>query len=276
MPKTGQSRQKLNLTKMKRAVVRQYTNEMKKHFGYYAIWNPGVPLSIGDVGTFKNKEFTRLSNLKDLGIEFDIRPDKTKTNMEYNSRGSVSMKTKLAGSAPLPGSSISELDAGIFVEFSKENSTLFKAKNTTSPSIKDIIKLSEQISRRYLEGTWDKRWVIITELIEAETSTIIISSKRNGKIDLKANAKLKATAFDIADAEFQFSPEAAYGLETKFITEKGLTPLFKAMAIKTRITLPPILDVKTASDSSSDSLDVDFSNLKAEVRLEYISDEDLE
>lgn len=57
----------------------QYTNEMKKKFGYYATWNPGVPLKLGDIGTFSDNVFTRLSNLTDRGIEFEIRPDETKT-----------------------------------------------------------------------------------------------------------------------------------------------------------------------------------------------------
>ena len=63
----------------------QYTDEMKKKFGYYAIWNPGVPLKLGDIGIFKDNAFTRISDLESLGIDFETRNDETKTPLEHNS-----------------------------------------------------------------------------------------------------------------------------------------------------------------------------------------------
>ncbi len=222
----------------------QYTNEMKKKFGYYATWNPGVPLKLGDIGTFNDNVFTRLSNLEERGIEFEIRQDTTKTPLEHNSEGSVSVTTKLSGTVAPQGSVLTNLDAGIIVEFSKENSTLFKANNTTSPSIADSIKLGEQILELYREGKWNKNWVIITELVEAENATVIISNNSNSKIELKANANIDAPTFDIADAEFKFSTQFSKGLETKIISAEGLTPLFKVMGMKTRIFLPPIFTTK--------------------------------
>ena len=185
----------------------QYTDEMKKKFGYYATWNPGVPLKLGDIGTIKDNVFTRLSNLKQRGIEFEIREDETKTPLEHNSQGSVSITTKLSGTVAPQGSVLTNLDAGIIVEFSKKNSTLFKANNTTSPSIKDIIKLGNQIIMLYREGKWNKNWVIVTELVEAENATIIISNTSNSKSELKANANIEALTFDIADAEFKRAVE---------------------------------------------------------------------
>lgn len=225
----------------------QYTNEMKKKFGYYATWNPGVPLSLGDVGTFKNNIFTKLSNLKDqsIGIDFETRPDPTKTTLEHNSKGSITVTTKLSGTVAPQGSVLSNLDAGIIVEFSKENSTLFKANNTTSPSIKDAIKLGNDIIKIYKAGKWNKEWVVITELVEAESATIIISNSSNSKIELKANANIESANFDIADAKFDFSTQFSRGLETKIVSEERLTPLFKVMGMKTRIFLPPIFKTRS-------------------------------
>lgn len=222
----------------------QYTDEMKKKFGYYATWNPGVPLMLGDIGTLKDNVFTKLSELSSFEIKFDIRKDETKTPLEHNSKGSVSITTKLSGTVAPQGSVLANADAGIIVEFSKENSTLFKANNTVSPSIKDTIKLGNQIIQLYEEGKWNKQWVIITELVEAENATIIISNSSNSKIELKANANLNAPTFDIADAKFEFSTQFSRGLETKIVSAEKLTPLFKIMGMKTRIFLPPIFRTK--------------------------------
>lgn len=254
----------------------QYTNEMKKKFGYYATWNPGVPLKLGDIGTFNDNVFTRLSNLADRGIEFEVRPDETKTPLEHNSEGSVSVTTKLSGTVAPQGSVLTNLDAGIIVEFSKENSTLFKANNTTSPSIKDTITLGEQVLKLYREGKWNKNWVIITELVEAENATVIISNNSNSKIELKANANIDAPTFDIADAEFKFSTQFSKGLETKIISAEGLTPLFKVMGMKTRIFLPPIFKNKKVMAFDLVTPETAKKEYKDEIYFGYISGDERE
>lgn len=222
----------------------QYTDEMEKKFGYYATWNPGVNLSLGDVGTFKDNAFTRISDLKSFGIDFEINKDLSKTDLEYNSKGSVSTTTKLSGTAAPQGSVLTDLDLGIIVEFSKENSILFKANGTVTPNIKDTVKIGNQVLDLYKEGKWNKQWVIITELVEADSATIIISNSSNAKIELKANANIDALDIDIADAKFEFSGQFSRGLETKIIAKEGLNPLFKVMGLKTRIFLPPIFKAR--------------------------------
>jgi hypothetical protein len=127
------------------------------------------------------------------------------------------------------------LDAGVIVDFSREKSTLFKANNTTTNTIDDTIKLGNEVLKLYKAGKWNKKWVIINELIKAENSTIIISNASNGKIELKANANIELPNLDIADASFNFSTQFSRGLETKFITTNSLTPLFKIMGIKTKL-----------------------------------------
>lgn len=222
----------------------QYTNEIREHFGYYAAWNPGVPLSLGDIGTFKDNVFTGISDLSSFGINFDIKEDSTVTDLEYNSKGSVTISTKLSGVAAPSGSVLTSIDAGIIVEFGKENSTLFKAKATTTPRIKDIVKLGKQILKLYKAGKWNKDWTIITELVKAESATIIISDSTDGKIELKANANIDVPNIDIADGKFEFSTQFSRGLDTRIVAEKGITPLFKIMGIKTRLFLPPIFKVR--------------------------------
>ncbi len=219
---------------------KQYTNEMYRKFGYYATWNPGSPLQLGDVGYFKKNVFNRISGLDDFNIEFDIRHDPTKTPLEHSSQGSVKVTTKLSGAISPQASVLSDVDAGIIVEFSKENATLFKALNTTTNSIRNTISLGERILKLYEEKKWDKDWMIITELIEAESATIIISNQSDGKIELKANANVGAANFDIADGRFEFSPQFSRGLETKIISSEGLTPLFKVMGVRGRLLGSPI------------------------------------
>ena len=224
----------------------QYTNEMYKKFGYFATWEPNRPLELGDVGILRKNEFTRIFNISRRfdKIKFIELPDETPGDLDYNSEGSVSITLKLAGTIPQIGSVLTEADAGISIEFSSDKSVVFKANETYTPSIDDTIKLGNQIIELYREGKWEKNWVVITEIVKAKSATIIISNKKDGKIELKANANVDIVDIDIANAEFKFSPAFSRGLETRIIAQKGLTPLFKAMSIKSRFILSPIFTTK--------------------------------
>jgi len=218
----------------------QYTDDLKKRFGYNSTWLPGVPLLLGDIGVIKDNVFTRLAALEDFEIQFEIREDDTTDDLEYSSQGSVSVAAKLSGSASPQGSTLSNLDAGLIVEFGSVNSILFKANQTRVHLIKNTIALGDKILQLYRDGKWNKHWVVITELVKAESATILISNQKDAKIELKANANLNAKNLDIADAKFEFSATFHKGLDTKIIAQTGLTPLFKVKGIKTRIFMPPV------------------------------------
>lgn len=221
--------------------VKKYTNELYKQFHYFATWLPGVPLELGAIGIFKNNEFTAVSSLKNEGIEFDIEDDITKSDLEHATNGAVTITTKLSGTLPAAGSVLADVDAGFTVEFSQQNAILFKANGTVIPRINDQIKLGKEIISRYQQDKWEKDWVVITELVKADSSTIIISSSNKGKVELKANANIKAAKLDIADAGLELGCPYSKDLSTKIITEKGLTPLFKISKIKFRPFMPPVV-----------------------------------
>lgn len=222
---------------------KKYTREIKEQFGYLATWLPSTPLALGDIGILRNNQFTKISNLSDFGIQFEIEPDETKSDIEHSSKGAVSITTKASGTVAPQGSALAEVDAGITVEFSKENAILFKANGTTSPSIKDQIALGKTIIDLYKEGKWDKDWSVITEKVDAESATILISSSSSGKIELKAKGEIKAAKLDIADAALGFELTFSKDLSTKIIGEESLTPLFKASKVNSRLFNPPIFKI---------------------------------
>jgi hypothetical protein len=209
------------------STVGQYTKELYKQFHYYATWLPGTPVELGSIGVMKNKEFTKLSHLRNEGIEFGIDADTTKTDMDYASEKAITVKPKISGNMPVAGSVLSQVDAGFTVEFSRENSVLFKAKGSVSHSISNQIKLGQEIRKRIKEGRWEKNWVVISELVVADSTTILVSSSSKGKIELKAKANIGAAKLDIADAGLQLEVAFSRDLHTQMIAEQGATLLFK-------------------------------------------------
>jgi hypothetical protein len=254
----------------------QYTDEMKRKFGYMATWLPGIPLVLGDIGVVRDNAFTRIASLDDFNINFEIREDETPEDLEYSSKGSVSVTTKLSGAITPPGSSLGNLDAGFVVDFTGANSILFKANKTRTNLIKNTIKLGEEVLSLYREGRWNKKWVVITELVEAESATILISNTKNAKIELKANANIQLTKLDIADASLDLGYTSYKGLDTKVIAQSGLTPLFKVKGIHTNIFISPVFKEKglNAFDFVTPATAAD--EFKDDLYFDYVSSDDWE
>ena len=127
--------------------------------------------------------------------------------------------------------------------------------------------LEKAILKLFSENRWKKEWVVITELVVAESTSIIISNSAKGKIELKATANIEAPSFDIADANFQFAPSFSRGLETKIVSAEGLPPLFKAMGIKDKLFASPEVIVKSRELNDSISVETD----KDDYYFDYIS-----
>ncbi len=226
---------------------KKYTNQLLKQFRYLATWLPGTPLELGDIGILRNNEFTKISNLNNEGIQFEVTEDETESDIEHSTKGAVSLTTKSSGVLAPQGSVLGEVDAGITVEFSQATAILFKANGTRSPSINDQISLGQEILGRFQSGKWDKDWAVITEIVIAKSGTIIISSSSTAKIELKAKGEIEAAKLDIAGANFNFEISFSKDLSTKIIAEKSLTPLFKVSKVKSRMIKPQIFGMKNIS-----------------------------
>jgi len=212
----------------------QYTNDLKKHFGYYATWNPGLHLQLGDIGILQGNVFTRIGHLRFQKINFEVNADDTTpADISYKTEGAVNVTTKLSGTAALPGSILKDTDAGLTIEFNKKNAIFFEADQTLTSTIADTIGLGEAVLKSFEDGKWDKNWVVITELVTAKAATILISSLAGAKIELKVTTSVSAPAIDLADASLGLSTQFSKSMDTTIIAQAGITPLFKAMKIRT-------------------------------------------
>ena len=240
---------------------RKYTTELYNQFRYYAAWLPGTPFRLGDVGILQGKEFIRKTNLSDLGIPFDILEDTTRATISHTSSGSVSIVAKAAGTAPALGSTLTQAKAGISVSFTKENSVLVKALGTLNHSIKDQVALGKEILTRYDAKQWDKDFLVITELVVADSSTILISSSSESKIELSAEADVSIAQLDLAGTEVKLGTTISKDLSTEIIAEKGLTPLFKLSKIQTPFLQDRIFETtKMRGNTASTQVGINLEN----------------
>lgn len=223
---------------------KKYTRELYQNFKYLATWEPNVPLQLGDIGVLKGKEFTRLGNIKsDFGIDFGIRKDTTPGSLKYTSKSGVSFTAKGSGTVAPAGSTLQNVDVGFNISFSKEKAIFFEAEGTYNHTIESQLALGKEILKLYKDKKWDKDLVVITELVVADSSTILISLGRKGSVDIKVDAgKATKEAMRVTNPSLGLSVSYFNNVAAEIVAKEGLTPLFKVSKVRKPFLGSPVFE----------------------------------
>jgi hypothetical protein len=219
---------------------KQYTRELFDKFSYLAAWLPGVPLRVGDVGIMRDGHFQRVSSLENLGFTFAVRQDHAAAQLDYASRGAVSVTFKAAGAIPPAGSVLGRASAGVVIRMNRENSVLFQVLGASFPSIEDQLGLEHEIRRRHAAGEWNTDHLVVTEVLQARAATILIASSSDARVELSARGDLSAGSVSIADLDAGFEIAHFRGMHTRIVASEGLTPLFRARRLRSRFLARPV------------------------------------
>lgn len=200
---------------------------------YRATWHPTKTLRIGDIGVLDGDVFTHQGSLVQLGIQMEVRTDANEAeSWDLSSESGVDVKFKAGGQVDAGTPALGELDAGFHVDFKKENSFVFKIKGYKTYMIENLMKISEEVLELYAAGEWKKEWVIINELVEAQSATILLSSEGGVSVGLKASGNANVGNLDIADGDLELGADTAGKLTVSIVGRPGVTPLYRAVGIK--------------------------------------------
>ena len=209
----------------------EYAKELHTQFGYLATWLPTATLKLGDIGTIKDGVFERTGNLKDLGITFKAETHPA-GDLEYASADAVTLEFKAGGNAPVAAGPGGTVDASVGISFKHANAVLLEASNCDSAIISNIAQVSDSVLSHYADGGWPDDRVVITDIISADTLTVLVSSGANAVIDLSVKGDVGSGVAKLASANASYSVNKASSIGTRIIGQKGATPLFKARGIK--------------------------------------------
>ncbi len=215
-----------------KSIKSKFITEIKKELGYFTTWLPGEPVKLGDVGVLINGSFERVTNLKNLGIDFDIDLDKSGSDFNFQSINAVKENMLVNGEIPkVPINCVANAKIGIGFTFSRAGAVVLKTNGAKYNSINDKNKLSRDIKQ--LGNEWQKNWVVITEVVDADSCTILIanSSKSESKFELEGNAGNEI--IDIADASLKLKSLSIKNMLVNSVAEEGMTPLFKISKLET-------------------------------------------
>jgi hypothetical protein len=220
-------------------IHRQYTEQLRKQFGYWATWAPGVPLKLGQIGTFQDGVFVPESDLGHLGIQFSINRDESPSDYAYQSTKGVSIQSKVKGKSSKAFQSLTRLDAGVGISFTKEGAVVFSARGCRHNRIDDEFRLKEELLALAQAGKWDYDRAVVTHVADADCCTVLVSQKSNSRVELRASADIGNELVDLADAKADLKVAFNTGMYTIMVSQRKVTPLFRAVRLAKSIFGPP-------------------------------------
>jgi hypothetical protein len=193
------------------------------------------------VGRLRNYEYERVRTLKDFGVAFQVRKDPAVGLLEYTSEGSVSLDVKAAGDLPAK-TEITDANAKVVVSFSRGEAVFFQASNCLATSIEDQHTLGQALLKLYEAGEWPEDYVVVTEVIRAARTTVLISNGSNAVIEFAVTGEVKLGNHTLVDADAGLRVARVRNIGTQILAEGELTPLFKAKGIKKRLLRSPAFE----------------------------------
>lgn len=251
------------------SAARQYTAELKQQLRLLATWPPGGRIEVGDVGTIdRDNVFIRLTSLSALDIPFRAVPAGVgKEAIQYASEGGVEIGVKLAGKLAALAPHIPLSEAGLGLHFRRENATVFQADDIERSAIEDQVKLRDEIVAQIRAGRWDRDWSIVTEVLQARSTTVLIGRSNDSAIEFSVAAGIQGAGLDLLSVKAGIHTVASRDMALAMVGTDGATPLFRAVRVKRRFFLSGKPELRAAYADSLDRL--------AEGEAESEEDEDL-
>ncbi len=200
--------------------------------GYRANWEPNKPIEIGDIGIIENGVFSVFTSLQKQNINQQVRIDTTKGDLKLTTKKDVSISAKIGGAAPIAGSALTDVDAGVSISFSSENAFVFEALGTKTHILENVFEIEKVfIDKAKADSRW-KDFVVITEIIEADSLTLILSGGKNNVVDLKAKADANLANVNLANIDLCLSIVSEKISTENIIAKEGVKPIYKAMGLR--------------------------------------------
>ena len=216
-------------------IKQSYKKQISNTFNYRATWAPSRPMTVGQIGKLQDGVFMPYTTLQDLGIPVQVNTKESEDTLDYSSSGGVSVNFKVAGDAvPAGATSLTQADAGIVIKFSRENALVFNIKGFTTIQLTNLAEVEEKILQLKEQGKWKKDYILICEVVKADSASIVISKSKNATLEISATADIAINDLKLSNSEANLAVVNKRDIGVNILAEQEITPLYKAMKVKNR------------------------------------------
>ena len=197
-------------------IVDTYTTAVHQNLRpYFANWEPGRPVRLGDYGPVAGYSIQILGNISDRGVGFDRREDSRTDHKVFSSEGKADLRAHARGQ--------SSANATLEINFSDADAVFFNAAECKHSLVADKPALGREIMRRYRDGGWNRSWAIVTDAISAGATTVAVSGAKGSSLVLEADGDVEL--IDLAKISGSLNLRSQSNVGFHLVAQNGLTPL---------------------------------------------------
>lgn len=216
-------------------IMQNYLQQVQKNLGYRATWEPHRPMKVGTYGKIHQGIFSAYGHIDDLNIVYSVDKLKTSNQLTYKSEEKGSYTLKAKGEINPLFQKISTDEAGLLIIFKKDNSIVFKIQDITYFTLENKAEIAEKLHNLSLVNKWDASYLMITETLQSEKTSILLSKKKNSEVEIKYE---NGENTGIIDIDFFGEIIRSKGMSLQFTTSSDSTPLFKLSRLKATVLIP--------------------------------------
>lgn len=242
------------------AIYEQYTEEIHREFGYSATWLPNTQVRLGDVGFFRRDRFDRVTSLSEMGVVAAIGQPGAPSDLEYLSAGHIKFSSRTDADAnPTP---VTDASTTVSVLFGRAHSVVFQALASRVTAIHDLAALTAALLPLVQSGKWQRDYAVITEVVQTGPCAVLVSSQANARADFRVRVSALAGPCTLAQAATNLGMLSTSGVAVKVLAPDGLTPMFRACALRSRLRRAPRLTYRGGDDSPGSAVTTDLEGLE--------------
>jgi len=197
---------------------------------YNMNWLPNTPLDIGDIGLFQDNVFEkrRALALEESGL---VESKCTELAIDFTSGAEIGVVTK--ASADAPGLAV-VADGSVRITFGSQGGVMVKIRGNKIKSVVDFSKLKGQLLHLKRHHQFDRADTIVTEVIVAEVTSVLLASEKDAGIVLAAKSGMPLDDLWRPEAAACVSVRNAKGMACQIVSERNLVPLYKCHGLRRR------------------------------------------
>lgn len=217
----------------------KYLKEIES-LGFCATWLSNTVLKVGDVVTAKEGRVRVATSLTELAIPFSARPETPPNDVQYQSSKGIKFTFKHPREAA-PEFGLERPHAGVIIDFAKRG-YLLHTEGAVLRSLNAIDAVGAAVLEWHGKQKWDLEHILITEVVEAASATLLTAPGLGGRVVLRAEDD-DENLFDEMNLAEGFVCSSARDAVGEEICTPALTPLYRAHKLKLIDGKPAFLPV---------------------------------
>jgi adenosyl cobinamide kinase/adenosyl cobinamide phosphate guanylyltransferase len=213
-------------------LYKRYAREIHDQLGYGVSWAPSSLRELGEVGEIEDGVFVSAGNVSEIGIAYQasVAPA-PEADWLYQSRGSTEISLKAAGATDAAFQHVATAQAGARIAFSREYAVVLAMHEARIKTLANKMAFSEALLKKYVDKELEPKQIVLVEVVETLSTTLLVSTARNAEAELTADADLGGIA-KIGDVSAGLGIAYARAMGVQLVATTGVTPLYRATGLK--------------------------------------------